>query len=70
MKVKLDLEKCIGCGTCDSVCPDVFTMGDDMKAHLKDGQASGQIEEKEITDSPCLEEAADTCAVEAIEVEK
>ncbi|PIZ90306.1 ferredoxin, partial [bacterium (Candidatus Moisslbacteria) CG_4_10_14_0_2_um_filter_36_61] len=28
-KIKLDKEKCIGCGSCAAVCPEVFKVGDD-----------------------------------------
>ena len=70
MKIKLDLEKCIGCGTCESICSDIFKLGDDMKVHLKEAEAKGQKEEKEIEKSDCAEEAADSCAVQAIEIQK
>mgnify|MGYP006305071011 CR=1 FL=1 len=59
MKVSVDEEKCIGCGACVSVCPDVFEMNDDGKSVAK---------EKE-TDEDCAKEAVDVCPVDAIEVE-
>lgn len=33
---KVNLSLCIGCGTCESTCPDCFELGDDMKSHVKD----------------------------------
>ena len=56
--IKVDKEKCIGCGSCEAVCPEVFQMGEDMKACVKSGQEKSK--------SACVKEAADCCAVEAI----
>jgi len=58
MKVKVDPEKCTGCGACVSVCGSVFEM--------KDGKAVAK--EKE-TEKECAKEAADACPVDAISVE-
>jgi len=52
--VKIDKEKCIGCGTCAAVCEEVFEMDGD-KAKVK--------EQKDV---PCVKEAIDTCPVDAI----
>lgn len=32
--LKIDSEKCIGCGTCISMCPDCFKMNDEGKARV------------------------------------
>ncbi len=53
--VKVDKAKCIGCGACASICPDVFEIGDDGKSHVK--------AEKDL---PCVKEAIDSCPVDAI----
>ena len=55
--VKVDQEKCIGCGACVSTCPEVFEMKN-MKAEVKKG--------KEKVNSPCIKEAIEVCPVEAI----
>lgn len=60
MKIKIDEEKCIGCGSCVAVCPDCFEMTDDNKARLKD----------EITNTECVQEAVDVCPVQVIEIEE
>lgn len=57
MKIKVDKEKCIGCGACESICPEVFVM--------KDGKAYAR---KTTTDKKCAKEAADACPVQAISV--
>ena len=56
--VSINKEECIGCGSCESICPEVFEMKDDMKAYVKKG--------KEKSNAPCVKEAIDICAVEAI----
>ena len=56
--VSVDKEKCIGCGLCSSTCPEVFEMGEDGKAHVKEG--------KEDSDKDCVKEAAKNCPTSAI----
>jgi|TARA_B100001079_G_C16081848_1_gene370205 ferredoxin len=55
MPIKIDKEKCIGCGLCSSICEEVFEMKDDLKAYVKS--------QKKL---PCVKEAIDQCPVEAI----
>jgi ferredoxin len=52
--VKVNKEKCIGCGACASVCSEVFVM--------KDGKAKVKAQ-KEV---PCVKEAIQSCPVKAI----
>jgi ferredoxin len=54
----VDKEKCIGCGACAAVCPDVFELSDDGKAFVKKG--------KEKAKDPCAKDAAEGCPVGAI----
>jgi len=56
--VSVDKEKCIGCGLCTSICPEVFVMGNDGKAEVKN-QGASKEEEK-------VKNAADSCPVDAI----
>jgi ferredoxin len=35
MSYKVNKEKCIGCGYCVSVCPEVFELGEDGKSKIK-----------------------------------
>lgn len=56
-KIKIDKEKCIGCGSCESVCAKTFEMRGD-KAYVK-------TQPKSIT---CEKEAKDVCPVDAITI--
>jgi len=53
-------EKCIGCGLCTSLCPDVFELGDDGKAQVKKG---ADLEKNK----DCIKESKESCPVSAIE---
>lgn len=57
MSVKVDKEKCIGCGACAAICPDGFELSEDGKAKVKDENA------------PCVDSAVSSCPVEAISKE-
>ena len=55
MAIRIDKKKCIGCGLCASICDEVFEMTNDGKAKVKAQK-----------DIPCVKEAIESCAVEAI----
>lgn len=57
MKIKVDKEKCIGCGTCVALAPKTFKLGKDGKAEVID--PPGDEKEK-------IKEALDSCPVDAI----
>ncbi|MDI6840601.1 MAG: ferredoxin [bacterium] len=61
MKVKIDEESCTGCGVCAAICDEVFEVGDDNKVHVKNPEPAG---------IDCVQEAVDSCPVEAIILEK
>ncbi len=56
-KVRVDKEKCIGCGLCASIAEKAFKLNDEGKAEV--------LEVKE-TDKEKIQEAIDSCAVGAI----
>ena len=58
-KIEQDLEKCIGCGSCTSVCPNNWEMKDDGKAH--------PIQE-EVEELGCNKEAEEICPVQSIKI--
>ena len=58
-KVEVDKDKCIGCGACTAICPDVFEFDDDGLA---------KAVKQEVNDDAIA--AAEGCPTEAITVEK
>lgn len=56
--VKVNKSKCIACGNCSSVCPEVFEMSGDGKAQVKKGQTSSK--------TPCVDKAIAECPANAI----
>ena len=56
-----DNENCIACGMCANVCSAVFAMGDDGYAHGGDFNPP-------LLD--CVQEARDSCPVDAISIEE
>jgi len=59
MKVKVDKDKCIGCGLCVSLAPKSFKLGEDGKS---------QVIEPVGDDEKTIENAAESCPVGAIEI--
>jgi ferredoxin len=57
-KIKINREKCIGCGACVSICPASFEMFE--------GKAREKI--KEVKKITCEKEAEESCPVSAISV--
>lgn len=57
MSVKINHDLCIGCGTCEALCPAVFKLNAEGKADV--------INEKE---AACAKNAAESCPTQAIEV--
>ncbi len=55
--VKVDQDKCIGCGLCSGMCPETFVMNGDGKSEVIDPKATD-----------CAKEAAANCPVNAITV--
>jgi len=57
MSIKVDKDLCIGCGTCEVLCPAVFKLNAEAKA-----EAISQA------DVACAKNAAESCPTQAIEV--
>lgn len=53
-------DDCIACGTCEGICPEVFTVTD--KSNVTPGVDFNEYEEE-------IKEAVDSCPVEAIKYE-
>lgn len=61
MKPTVNQETCIGCGTCESICPNVFKVNNG-KAVVDEGADFSANED-------CIKEAAEACPVNAISIE-
>ena len=61
MKAKVDKDLCTGCELCESSCPDVFEMADDIATVKVDVVPDGMESD--------VKQAAEDCPVEAITVE-
>lgn len=68
-KIKLEHEKCIGCGSCQALCPKYFELQEDGKSHIV-GAEKQAIEELETDKIECSESAAEACPVQCIHIEK
>jgi ferredoxin len=68
-KIKLERERCIGCGSCQALCPKYFEIIDDSKSHLV-GAAKTEVEELEVEKIECAVAAAEACPVQCIHTEK
>lgn len=60
-KIKVDKEKCIGCGTCSSLASKTFEIDSKMKAKVKTG---------EWDDDKTILQAAQSCPTLAIEIKE
>lgn len=63
MKAKVINDRCIGCGQCESSCPEVFQIGEEGIATV----IVDEIEENLVEDA---EMAASGCPTDAIEITK
>ncbi|MCX6722760.1 MAG: ferredoxin [Candidatus Staskawiczbacteria bacterium] len=68
-KIKLEREKCIGCGSCQALCAKYFELVDDGKSHVV-GATKQDIEELEVTKIECAESASEACPAQCIHIEK
>lgn len=62
MKAHVDKDTCIGCGMCEGICPDVYSMDDDGKAEAIKSEVPDDKKDS-------AKEAAESCPVDAISVD-
>ncbi len=68
-KIIIEQEKCIGSGTCESLCSKFFKLKQDNKSYLQGGQQVGKNHELEIDKvDPCIKEAVEFCPVQCIHI--
>jgi len=60
-KVLIDEEECIGCGSCEEICPEVFVLNEDTE--------KAEVINSEGGPEDLIEEAIDACPVECIQWE-
>ena len=58
MSVQINLDNCIGCGVCMSICPDMFCLDED------EGKANVRAERS--CDSGAIKEAIESCPIGCI----
>ena len=59
MKIKIDTENCIGCGSCAALAPETFELNDEGKSIVKNQKGD---------DDEAILSAAKSCPVSVIEV--
>jgi ferredoxin len=71
-KVTLEREKCIGCGSCQAVCPKQFKLAEDGKSEIIGGTRDPKNgnDEMEAEKLGCAESASESCPVQCIIIEK
>lgn len=57
MAIKVNNDLCIGCGTCEVICPATFKLN-----------AEAKVDVISQADNPCAKEAAESCPTQAIEI--
>ncbi len=68
MKISLNRGKCIGCGTWWRLWDKIFEPGEEGKSHLQGAKENNNIEEAEVEEVGCANEAAEVCPVQCITI--
>jgi len=71
MKVFVNRDGCIGCGTCEALCSEVFKLLEDGKSSIVEKYRKGEPSKGKVGDKivPCVENAKTSCPVEVISPE-
>lgn len=74
MKIVIERDTCVSCGTCWDTCPELFLQndGDSFAQIAKKYQIDGNVSEGILKQSleDCAREAADLCPVQIIHIEE
>ncbi len=63
-KLKIDKDKCLGCGSCEFNCPDVFEI------NISSGKAEIKSTADLIKNKDCIEQSIKGCPTQAIYYEE
>ena len=63
MKPVVDTDLCIGCGKCETECPEVFRLEDDGISHVIMSDPGEDL-------YGCVRDAIDSCPTEAISIKE
>jgi ferredoxin len=73
IRIRIDREECILCGSCYEACPEVFeeSLDDELSQIVEKYRADGDTAQGQVPEEleDCVQEAADNCPVEIIHVE-
>ncbi len=61
MKINVDKEACIGCGTCVALAPNTFNLDAEGKSEVVDAAGDPEVD---------IRKAAEACPVSAIKIEE
>lgn len=67
MKVIVNKEACIGCGSCPSICPEVFDINDEGLAYVRTNE---KVEDEYKDEAKTALESCPTGAIEEIKEEE
>lgn len=70
IKIILEIQKCIGCGSCEAVCSRFWKLQADGKVQLLGSKQNGENFELEVENIECNNEAAQSCPVQCIKIQK
>jgi ferredoxin len=70
MKIIIERQRCIGCGSCSALCPNYFELDTLGHSHFKNSAVSEETEmdELEVESLGCIQEAIDACPAQCIKV--
>ena len=66
-KINVNKEVCIGCGACQAICPEVFEIGDEGLATVKEENKDFEKLTEEVKETAT--DAKENCPVQAIKIE-
>jgi len=71
VKISIDRDNCISCGSCEEMCPEVFKLDETTKSSIVSKYRKGDPGKGEVGKdlASCVESARDACPVSVISTE-